>query len=61
MSVSAEWVQLGKGKKGVPVYYRKKEIYTMEWEDESINISECLIAAANFGGPIGRFKFKRIF
>ncbi|KAL9655445.1 hypothetical protein ABK040_016858 [Willaertia magna] len=52
MSVSAEWVQLGKGKKGIPVYYRKKEIYTMQWENDSINISECMIAAANYGGPI---------
>ncbi|KAG2381634.1 hypothetical protein C9374_006018 [Naegleria lovaniensis] len=50
--MSAEWVQLGKGKKGLPVYYRKKEIYTMQWNEDHINLSECLVAAANFGGPI---------
>jgi hypothetical protein len=55
MSVSAEWVQLGKGKKGKPVYYRKKEIYTMDWTEDNVNLSECLVAAATYGGPIGNF------
>ncbi|KAL0479856.1 vacuolar protein-sorting protein VPS16, partial [Acrasis kona] len=52
MSVSAEWVQLGKGKKGKPVYYRKKEIYAMEWTSENVNLSDCLVCAATYGGPI---------
>jgi hypothetical protein len=55
MSVSAEWVQLGKGKKGKPVYYRKKEIFTMDWD---VNLSDCLVAAATYGGPIGELFFR---
>jgi hypothetical protein len=46
----SEWVQLGKNKKGKPVYYRKKEIYTLDWQN--VNLGEALIASAPFGGPI---------
>ena len=51
--MAAEWTQLGKGKRGKPVYYRKKELYTMEWTDDDINLSDCLVACGKYGGPIG--------
>lgn len=52
--VSKDWVQLGKGKtsQGKPVYYRKKEIYEMAWTDHDLNLSEYMIAASKFGGPL---------
>ncbi|KAF8764583.1 Vacuolar protein sorting-associated protein like [Argiope bruennichi] len=43
---TADWTPLGKN-----VYYRKIELYAMQWEDQ-VNLSDFIIAAAPFGGPI---------
>ncbi|KFM68340.1 hypothetical protein X975_12661, partial [Stegodyphus mimosarum] len=43
---TADWTPLGKN-----VYYRKTELYSMQWVDQ-VNLSEFIVAAAPFGGPI---------
>ncbi|KAG8195406.1 hypothetical protein JTE90_001418 [Oedothorax gibbosus] len=43
---TADWTPLGKN-----VYYRKIELYSMQWVDK-VNISDFVVAAAPFGGPI---------
>ncbi|GIY07057.1 vacuolar protein sorting-associated protein 16 homolog [Caerostris extrusa] len=43
---TADWTPLGKN-----IYYRKIELYSMQWEDQ-VNLSDFIIAAAPFGGPI---------
>ncbi|GFT27348.1 vacuolar protein sorting-associated protein 16 homolog [Nephila pilipes] len=43
---TADWTPLGKN-----IYYRKIELYAMQWEDQ-VNLSDFIIAAAPFGGPI---------
>lgn len=53
MSYNYNWVQLGKGKRGKPIFYRKNRIYTMDWMADQVNLADCLLAAAPFGGPIG--------
>ncbi|XP_054707259.1 vacuolar protein sorting-associated protein 16 homolog [Uloborus diversus] len=43
---TADWTPLGKN-----IYYRKIELYSMQWVDQ-VNLSDCIIVAAPFGGPI---------
>lgn len=43
---TANWTPLGRN-----VYYRKIELYHMEWKGQ-VNLSDFIIAAAQFGGPI---------
>lgn len=62
MSISAEWIQLGKGKKGKPIYYRIKEVYEMEWNKDTqypMNLSDYLVEAAPYGGPIAMMRHPR--
>ncbi|XP_049834347.1 vacuolar protein sorting-associated protein 16 homolog [Schistocerca gregaria] len=44
--LTADWCPLGRDK-----YYRKFEIYTMDWHHE-INLDNVLLAAAPYGGPV---------
>ena len=34
--------------------FRKIELYSMQWVDQ-VNLSDFVVAAAPFGGPIGMF------
>lgn len=43
---TADWTPLGKN-----VYYRKVELYPMQWVDQ-VNLSDFVVAAAPFGGPL---------
>ncbi|XP_075231443.1 vacuolar protein sorting 16 [Lycorma delicatula] len=46
--LTADWCPYGKDG-----YFRKFEVYTMEWqEDPEINLDRIVIAAAKYGGPI---------
>ena len=53
MSVSAEWIQLGRAKRGRPVYFTRNEVYSMDWSLDDVNLSDMLITVSPFGGPIG--------
>jgi hypothetical protein len=53
MSVSSEWIKLGDSRNGNPVYYKKKEIYHLDWK---INLEDYIIAVAKFGGPLALTK-----
>ncbi|XP_049939915.1 vacuolar protein sorting-associated protein 16 homolog isoform X2 [Schistocerca serialis cubense] len=44
--LTADWCPLGRDK-----YYRKFEIYSMDWHHE-INLDNVLLAAAPYGGPV---------
>lgn len=56
MSVSSEWIKLGDSRNGAPIYYKKKEIYSMAWTKDKMNLDDYLIAAAKNGGPIAMTK-----
>lgn len=43
---TAGWTPLGKN-----LYYRKIDLYTMQWVDQ-VHLSDFIVAAAPFGGPI---------
>ncbi|KAM7426316.1 Vacuolar protein sorting-associated protein 16 [Porites harrisoni] len=43
--VTVDWNPLGK------VFYRKVELYSMEWQD-AVDLSRFIVSAAPFGGPI---------
>ncbi|CAN7980220.1 unnamed protein product [Ixodes pacificus] len=44
---TADWSPLGRD-----VYYRKFELYSMKWQEQGLNLSEFIVAAAPYGGPI---------
>eukprot|EP00659_Diplonema_papillatum_P009298 gene9298-14407_t len=44
-----DWQPLGQDKDGSYTYYRKVEVYQMKW---TVDIGECMVAAAPYGGPI---------
>ncbi|XP_077525219.1 vacuolar protein sorting-associated protein 16 homolog [Amblyomma americanum] len=44
---TADWSPLGKD-----VYYRKFELYSMDWQAQNLELSDFIVAAAPFGGPI---------
>ncbi|XP_071521416.1 vacuolar protein sorting-associated protein 16 homolog [Panulirus ornatus] len=46
MAFISDWTQLGND-----VFYRKLELYTMEWGG-GINLGDFLVAAASYGGPL---------
>ncbi|CAH3134259.1 unnamed protein product [Porites lobata] len=47
--VTVDWNPLGK------VFYRKVELYSMEWQD-AVDLSRFIVSAAPFGGPIGNYR-----
>nr|XP_015927027.1 vacuolar protein sorting-associated protein 16 homolog [Parasteatoda tepidariorum] len=55
---TGDWTPLGKN-----IYYRKVELYSMQWADQ-VNLSDFIVAAAPFGGPIAltqdRKKFQKV-
>ncbi|XP_047477267.1 vacuolar protein sorting-associated protein 16 homolog [Penaeus chinensis] len=46
MAFISDWTQIGSD-----VFYRKHELYTMEWGG-GINLGDFMVAAASYGGPI---------
>ncbi|KAK3890447.1 hypothetical protein Pcinc_005604 [Petrolisthes cinctipes] len=46
MAFISDWTQLGND-----IFYRKYELYTMEWGG-GINLSDFMVAAAPYGGPL---------
>lgn len=52
MSVSSEWIKLGDSRSTTATYYKKKEIYSLEWIKDKINLDDYLISVAKFGGAI---------
>ena len=48
-------VQLGRGKRGKPVYYSRNETYAMDWSLDDIDLNDVLVSVGTFGGPLGRY------
>lgn len=51
---TADWSPLGK-----EVYYRKFELYSMDWQSQNVELSDFIVAAAPFGGPIALIRDDR--
>ncbi|CAH3134311.1 unnamed protein product [Porites lobata] len=52
--VTVDWNPLGK------VFYRKVELYSMEWQD-AVDLSRFIVSAAPFGGPIALIRGDKHF
>ncbi|CAH1775290.1 unnamed protein product [Owenia fusiformis] len=52
--ISADWNPLGE------VFYRKHELYTMEWSD-LVDLNKFVVAAAPYGGPIALIRDENKF
>ncbi|CAH3134221.1 unnamed protein product [Porites lobata] len=52
--VTVDWNPLGK------VFYRKVELYSMEWQD-AVDLSRFIVSAAPFGGPIALIRDDKHF
>uniref|UniRef100_A0A131XNR4 Vacuolar protein sorting-associated protein 16 homolog n=1 Tax=Hyalomma excavatum TaxID=257692 RepID=A0A131XNR4_9ACAR len=51
---TADWSPLGKD-----VYYRKFELYSMDWQAQNLELSDFIVASAPYGGPIALIRDDR--